>query len=92
MSEGTKTLDIGALAIRVTELERIVAILTRERDNRPFTASPAVVPQYPFIPVMPVAKPRINCGKCGIELTDVMGYCCPRNDCPCGLGGFSCVA
>jgi len=27
-----------------------------------------------------------KCPKCGLELQPVMGYCCPRVDCPTGLG------
>lgn len=31
-----------------------------------------------------------NCSKCGIKLDTVMGYCCPRLDCPTGLGPTIC--
>jgi hypothetical protein len=95
MSEGTKTLDVGSLAQRVAELERIVAILTKERDARqpfgPIPSQPTIAPQYPFIPVMPAVSANPRCGKCNIELAPIMGYCCPHTDCPCGLGGFSCT-
>lgn len=36
------------------------------------------------------AKPR--CGKCNMEMSDVMGYVCPNGgNCPTGLGGFTCT-
>lgn len=31
------------------------------------------------------------CGKCGLELKHVMGYCCPNADCPCGMGPVMCL-
>lgn len=30
------------------------------------------------------------CGKCGLEIKQVMGYCCPNADCPCGMGPVTC--
>ncbi len=38
---------------------------------------PKTSPLTPFNPVFAV------CGKCGLELTMVMGYVCPHGDCPC---------
>ena len=29
---------------------------------------------------------RKFCPKCGLDVSGVMGYCCPNVDCPCGLG------
>lgn len=26
------------------------------------------------------------CGECGLEIKQVMGYCCPNVNCPAGLG------
>jgi hypothetical protein len=26
------------------------------------------------------------CGECGLEIKQVMGYCCPKANCPTGLG------
>ena len=52
--------------------------------------------QNPFntpIPSMPSPSTypiKSNCPKCGIGLTDVMGYCCPQPNCPTGLGGIQC--
>jgi hypothetical protein len=28
--------------------------------------------------------------KCGVALAPVMGYCCPRSECPTGLGPRTC--
>lgn len=36
------------------------------------------------VPVTPDYK---TCGKCGMKLEGVMGYCCPHSHCPTGLGG-----
>ena len=30
------------------------------------------------------------CPKCNLDLKPVMGYCCPHDNCPCGLGGVTC--
>ncbi|MGF6837050.1 hypothetical protein QF001_000917 [Paraburkholderia youngii] len=95
MKATTSGEKIEQLERRVAELERVVAILGKERDARqpfgPIPAQPSIAPQYPFIPVQPITRSQIKCGKCGINLTDVMSYCCPHADCPCGLGGFSCT-
>lgn len=40
-------------------------------------------------PIKPYPGPNQTiavCGKCGLELKQVMGYCCPNADCPCGMG------
>lgn len=32
----------------------------------------------------PTYNPTVAiCGVCGIEMKQIMGYVCPRNDCPC---------
>lgn len=95
MSAITSGEKIAQLERRVAELERLVGILTRDRDAMQPIASPgfpSIAPQYPFIPVMPAVSANPRCGKCNIELAPIMGYCCPHSDCPCGLGGFSCTA
>lgn len=45
-------------------------------------------------PISPYPKPNDTvavCGKCGLELKQVMGYCCPNADCPCGMGPVVCL-
>ncbi|TCG09347.1 hypothetical protein BZM27_05975 [Paraburkholderia steynii] len=98
MTSGEK---VAQLEARIAELERLVGILTRERDSKP----PAVygpldrtptLPGWPmdpkpFEPVFPLPGAMPTCGKCGITLSPVMGYCCSRTDCPCGLGGVTCT-
>ena len=51
------------------------------------------------VPLVPKIVPRppngdtgtvAICGECGLELQRVMGYCCPRANCPTGLGGTIC--
>lgn len=42
----------------------------------------------PYIPPIDrdFYKRRRKCGACGMQLDTVMGYRCPRPDCPTGLG------
>lgn len=49
------------------------------------------------VPLIPTIKPYPKnddvvavCGKCGIELRNVMCYSCPNADCPTGMGPFTC--
>lgn len=30
------------------------------------------------------------CGQCGMRIMPVMGYVCPRPNCPCGFRGVTC--
>lgn len=94
---------IAQLEARIAELERLVGILTRERDSKPpavygpLDHTPPLFPQplWPTIPIVPNtpaigANPR--CQACGIELSPVMGYACSRGTgCPTGLGGAVCM-
>lgn len=41
-------------------------------------------------PLEPLSK--LDCPQCGIKLEGVMGYYCPHDDCPCGLGGVRCFS
>ena len=51
-------------------------------------------PRPPFspwgIPAQPFYQPKPKCSQCGIALSGVMGYCCPRANCPCGMGPTWC--
>lgn len=43
-----------------------------------------IIPPLEQTPSAPTYNPTVAiCGACGIELKQVMGYVCPRNDCPC---------
>jgi hypothetical protein len=57
----------------------------------PFIKPVEPVPYTPVIPVpytpVPVPTER-SCEKCGIQLSPVMNYSCPRPACPTGLGGI----
>lgn len=51
------------------------------------------VPIIPKIEPQPLQGPNPTvaiCGECGIELKQIMGYCCQHANCPCGLGGTIC--
>lgn len=46
---------------------------------------------YPTKPYPGPNETIAICGKCGLELKQVMGYCCPNIDCPCGMGPVMCL-
>ena len=35
-------------------------------------------------------NPYKTCSKCGMDISGVMGYCCPQPNCPTGLGPVMC--
>lgn len=41
-------------------------------------------------PYIPFYEGKRICPKCGITIEGVMGYVCPHNNCPTGLGGVQC--
>ena len=53
-----------------------------EPDGELYEVKPGLPPQWQRKP---------TCQKCGIELGQVMGYCCPYVDCPTGMGPIMCV-
>lgn len=69
--------ELSEIKDRLNQLER------QNMWNQPRT--------YPQ-PMMPIVTnpPEIKCSKCGIKLEGVMGYCCPRGDCPTGMGPVMC--
>ena len=69
------------------ELRKINERLDRiEKANKPFGPYTPPPNLPPFNP-RPIVK---NCPTCGIKLEGVMGYCCPRGDCPTGMGPVMC--
>ena len=50
-------------------------------------------PKHPGLPDSPGIPPSnpivLHCQLCGIEMHQMMHYCCPQPNCPCGLGGVS---
>lgn len=85
---------IDNLEKRVQELSEAIARLSTAAAPflpigdpvvpRTTPVTPPITPIFPSVPI-----PR-NCSKCGIELTGVMSYCCPKADCPTGLGSPMC--
>lgn len=51
-----------------------------------------LIPKYPMSPMPRNDGVIAICGECGLELQRVMGYCCPRANCPTGLGGATCLS
>lgn len=50
--------------------------------RNPFPSPITPAPEKPIFPYGVIGK----CSKCGIELNAVMGYYCPKQNCPSGLG------
>ena len=86
MNVTTTSEEISVLKHRVSELERVVAILARERDMRQPYASPGV--PTPMWSVYPAPTANV-CARCGMKLEGVV---CPNGgNCPTGLGGSVCM-
>lgn len=82
--------EVQLLRNRISELE---AQLHRERTKWiPYGPIPnPVVPETPIWPAPGIQPlPTSKCSKCGLEFNGPMGYCCPRSDCPTGLGSITC--
>lgn len=79
---------------RIKELELELDKTSRElfleklKNVQPYKDFPTI--PAPPSPWNPQAEKQ-HCGKCGIELNTVMGYCCPHSNCPCGLGPIQCT-
>ena len=81
--------------------ERIRDLIKDLPKMPPVPSWPKVIPNFPpyspNVPIGPIGpgilplypKPY-NCSVCGINLTSPIGYCCPRTDCPTGLGPIIC--
>ncbi len=64
--------------------KRMVKWLEEQKDQQNQVVPPFIDP-IPFTPIVP--HPVISkCGKCGLELSQVMGYVCSEPECPTGLG------
>lgn len=61
-----------------------------------YTSPMPSVPPQPYKREAPFPDPLVpywdskQCPKCGIKLDGPMGYVCPNNPCPAGLGGVWC--
>ena len=95
-----ETIDLCVTKIRQEYgLEPSAVKATDLTDRVKPKEQPSVSPSVPFIhPVIPPnlpipcdpVYPAVKlCSKCGIQLSSVMGYCCPHPACPTGLGGVS---
>lgn len=87
-----------AKARREKELDdALKKIIEKVREENPNIFELPKFPNWPIGPDefprpgdFPVDKPIGNCTTCGIELFQVMGYACPRTDCPTGMGPVQC--
>ena len=89
------------------KLKKIVKIITFYDDgtfteSTPYVGAPMPYPgtqpwdpSTPYGPIkQPLPEPYWNskqCPKCGLKLEGAMGYVCPNNPCPCGMGGVYCT-
>lgn len=75
-------------------MKKITKIITIYDDGstttQDFYTAPMPLTPAPWDPSTPYGPIKRNCPKCGIGLTDVMGYCYPQPNCPTGLGGVQC--
>lgn len=74
-------------------IDRVAIYYTDGSCETIFSNNPLPMPQIPqvdpskakpMVPLVPVWS--TDCPKCGLECKGVMGYCCPDNKCPMGLG------
>lgn len=66
--------------------------LENKKDNNSPVKKPWMENPDWFVP-SEVPLPNIiidKCKECNIDLYQVMGYCCPHTNCPCGLGPTMC--
>lgn len=65
--------------------------MSKKPDDIPVIPEKPVIPEItPWIPTYTPTQPNpivAECGACGLNLHAVMGYVCPRPDCPCGMAG-----
>ena len=88
----------------IAEINRIVAERQKKVEDaeraelaRLLAKYPQAEPIWPHgpgepFPIKPWSDTAGKCAKCGITFSGVMGYVCPRNDCPAGLGGPATMA
>ena len=70
--------------------KRMVKWFEEQKDYQIVDPITPPIPYDPTIPIIP--NPVISkCGKCGLELSQVMGYVCSQPNCPTGLGGPTCI-
>lgn len=78
--------------------DQLREFLDRLMDENPDLFKIPVLPKWPIGPDefprpgdFPTDAPIGKCNTCGIELFQVMGYACPRSDCPTGMGPIMCT-
>lgn len=65
---------------------------TIKNDTTDYTEDglPIIKPIVPQWPKRGQDGAIAQCGVCGLRIMPVMGYCCPRTNCPCGFGSVTC--
>lgn len=81
-------------------MKRIVKTITFYDDGTyqeqsyytsPMPSVPQIQPTAPFPdPLVPWFDQKNKCPKCGLVCEGAMGYVCPNNPCPMGMGGVTC--
>ncbi len=81
------TTEIESILDDLDNLHKRMVKWLEEQKNQ---YTPTIVP-IPYDPTIPIVPPTSRCGKCGLELSQVMGYVCSQPNCPTGLGGPTCI-
>lgn len=83
--------EMDNLRQKVAFLEQKLKELQENRDipRNPFDI-PKVGSPGDCMPYPPRFEIKKECPKCGLKLDGPIGYYCPNNPCPCGLGGVYC--
>lgn len=77
-------------------MKKITKIVTFYDDGTftesvPYIGAPMPsTPLNPPFPPFPSIETKPTCPKCGLVCEGAMGYCCPNNPCPMGMGGVYC--
>lgn len=81
---------MNTLEQRVQFLENKVAELEEALQNQSRVYGPITLPAPFPDPIVPWYDQKNKCPKCGLVCEGAMGYCCPNNPCPMGMGGVTC--
>ena len=58
----------------------------KDIEDDPFKKLFPVKEKHPWEKFIPPTINKNSCPKCGIDISGTMGYCCPNQDCPTGMG------
>lgn len=78
-------------------MKKITKIVTFYDDGTFTESVPYIGAPFPSVPInpqpynpFPSVETKPTCPKCGLVCEGAMGYVCPNNPCPMGMGGVWC--